>query len=54
MKKILILLCVIMLVACSSKGLSWNDVKDRYDELSQTVENAADLSGVPSTCFTGE
>ncbi|MBO4919272.1 MAG: hypothetical protein J5365_03855 [Erysipelotrichaceae bacterium] len=44
MKKILILLCVIMLVACSSKGLSWNDVKDRYDELSQTIENAADLS----------
>lgn len=44
MKKILILLCVIMLCACSSKGLSWDDVKNRYEQLSETVENAADLS----------
>ena len=44
MKKILILLCVAMLGACSSKGLSWDDVKSRYDELSETIENAADLS----------
>ena len=44
MKKILILFCVIMLGACSSKGLSWDDVKARYDELSDTVENIADKS----------
>lgn len=44
MKKILILLCVIMLGACSSKGLSWDDVKARYGELSETVENIADKS----------
>ena len=46
MKKILILLCVIMLGACSAKGLSWDDVKARYDELSETVGNAADQSDV--------
>ena len=46
MKKILILLCVIMLGACSAKGLSWADVKARYDELSETVGNAADQSDV--------
>ncbi len=46
MKKILILLCVFMLGACSAKGLSWDDVKARYDELSETVGNAADQSDV--------
>ena len=44
MKKILILLCAIMLCSCSSKGLSWDDVKEHYNELSQTIENIADKS----------
>ena len=44
MKKILILLCILMMSACSAKTLSWDDVRKEYDELSQTVENAAEKS----------
>ncbi|MBQ6478804.1 MAG: hypothetical protein IJI44_05475 [Erysipelotrichaceae bacterium] len=44
MKKILILLCVTVLCACSAKTLSWDDVKKHYDELGETIENAAEQS----------
>ena len=43
MKKILILSIIVLLSACSAKTLSWDDVKDRYDALNDSVENKAEI-----------